>query len=51
MLIYLQVIDPQYPPAGVAGFSIFSTHSYGYASRKMLRLVNQAHITNFNTCS
>jgi len=37
----MQVIDFLY-------ISIFSTHSFGYASQKVLHLENQAQTSNFN---
>ena len=49
MLIYLQAIDPL--PIAI-GIIFFSTHSYGYASQKELRLENQVPkrgFSNFNS--
>jgi len=41
LLIHLYAIDSRY-------FSFFSTHNYGYESRKELRLENHAHAPHFN---
>jgi len=44
MLIPLHVIDLQL-------FAFFSSHSFGYASQKLLQFENQAHTNHFNTSS